>query len=103
VYQLVVSFDAGNWPSSGVLSQMGYHVGKSGLGATARRQILQEVFAVELVATSAETESYIREWGSPKSVKPGSHPVRDVEPLTCTEAISDWESDLAWMRSTYRL
>jgi hypothetical protein len=64
VYRLVVNFDAGEWPSSGVLSEMGYRVGKNGLAPTTRRQILQKVLATELVATSSETETYIREWGA---------------------------------------
>jgi hypothetical protein len=111
VYRLVVSFDAGQWPSSGVLSEMDYHVGKNGLAPTARRQILQKVLEAELVATSPETEDYVREWGAPRSVERRRKIARCIAGFAAgarrktaadmSAAIADWESDLEWFTTTF--
>jgi hypothetical protein len=107
-YRLIVNFDTGEWPAAGVLSQMGYHVGQSGLLPAPRRAILQQVFEVELVAATPESEAYIEEWGSPRSWQ------RFIKMRNClagfshgarrrsgdySEAIGDWESDLEWLTS----
>lgn len=106
--RLIVNFDTGEWPAAGVLSQMGYHVGQSGLLPAPRRAILQQVFEVELVAATSESEAYIEEWGSPRSWQ------RFIKMRNClagfshgarrrsgdySEAIDDWESDLEWLTS----
>ncbi len=105
VHQLVVDFDAGSWPASGVLKELGYKVGKNGLGPLARRQILHSAFTVELVATSADTESYLREWGAPNTRQRAAKIERCLAGFAenarrrdadMAEAIADWESDLAW-------
>ena len=111
-YQLVVDFDTGSWPASGVLSAMGYHVGRNGLAPAARRAILEQAFQVELVAASADAVDYIQEWGSPRSQQ------RLNKMANCligfaraarrrsgdySEAISDWESDLEWLSENCHL
>ena len=111
VQQLVVQFGAVPWPVSGVLSEMGYRVGRSGLAAAERREILRKVFEVELVATSPETENYIREWGTPhsrtrlrKMARCLGGFIEMAERKTkadMSEAIADWKSDLEWLRATY--
>lgn len=111
VYRLVVDFDAGEWPIAGVLSEMGYHVGKNGLTTPIRRQILSEVLEVELVASSPETEDYIREWGAPRSAKRKNKTARCLAGFAAgarrrinadmSGAIADWESDLEWLTRTY--
>jgi hypothetical protein len=88
---------------------MGYHVGRNGLPAAERRQILSQVFEVELVSTSPETEDYIREWGEPHSrYRVGKMTrclggfIKLAERRTTadmSESIADWESDLAWLNS----
>lgn len=107
---LIVNFDAGEWPSSGVLSQMGYHVGQSGLVAETRRAILKRVLSVELVAATPDTLSYIAEWGPPLSRQrlqkmfnclTGFSRAARRRPADCSEAIADWESDIQWLRNTF--
>lgn len=108
--KLLVNFDTGAWPSSGVLSEMGYRVGRNGLAAGARRLILVEALNVELVATSPAADGYVREWGPPSSrhrlqkmVNSISAFARNARRRTAdfSEAIADWESDLEWLRDTY--
>lgn len=64
---LLVNFDTGAWPVSGVLGEMGYRVGRNGLTPGARHEILDEVLAVELVAASHAADTYVAEWGPPSS------------------------------------
>lgn len=108
--KLLVNFDTGAWPSSGVLGEMGYRVGRNGLAEGARRLILAEVLSVELVATSPAAEAYVREWGPPtsrhrlqKMVNSISAFARNARRRTAdfSEAIADWEGDLEWLRATY--
>jgi hypothetical protein len=110
VYRLVVRFDAGVWPSSGVLSEMGYHVGKNGLAPADRRQVLRNVLEAELVATSPETEDYVREWGAPRSATRLGKMARCLAGFAAgarrrnadmSGAIADWESDLEWLVKTF--
>jgi hypothetical protein len=110
--QLVIRFGGGvPWPVSGVLSEMGYHVGKNGLAPAERREILQRVFVVELVATSPETDDYIREWGAPGSTARCSKMAnclkgfieinRRKTTADMSAAIADWESDLQWLTTIF--
>ncbi|UBV13917.1 hypothetical protein [Mycolicibacterium fortuitum] len=105
VHELVVDFDTGAWPASGVLGKLGYKVGKNGLGPTVRRNILRDALMVDLVATTAEAESYLREWGAPNSRQralkierclAGFAELNRHKSADYSEAIADWESDLAW-------
>ncbi|MEX3654815.1 hypothetical protein ABFW14_12100 [Mycolicibacterium fortuitum] len=105
VHQLVVDFDTGAWPASGVLGELGYKVGKNGLGPTVRRNILRDALMVDLVATTAGAESYLREWGAPNSRQralkierclAGFAELNRYKSADYSEAIADWESDLAW-------
>lgn len=107
---LLVSFDTGAWPASGVLSEMGYRVGKNGLIATARHKILEDVLTVELVAASAAANAYVREWGPPASRSRLQKMVNSIAAFArnarrrsadYSEAIADWESDLQWLQVTY--
>jgi len=107
---LLVSFDTGAWPTSGVLSEMGYRVGKSGLIAAARHKILEDVLTVQLVAASAAANAYVREWGRPASRWRLQKMVNSIAAFArnarrrsadYSEAIADWESDLEWLRVTY--
>ncbi|WP_131810521.1 hypothetical protein [Mycolicibacter sinensis] len=109
---LVVNFDAGGRPDPGVLKQMGYRVGRNGLGPARRRSILEKVYAAKLVATSTHPAAHIREWGEPNTraraekierclagfIANARHKGADM-----SEAIGDWEDDLAWLRNRYRL
>jgi hypothetical protein len=108
--RLVVTFKTPDLPNPGVLSQMGYHVGKNGLSATARRAILKEVLAVQLVAPSADSEGYIAEWGPPRSGQRlgkmrnalrGFVNYAQRRDADMSESIADWLSDLEWIDVTY--
>jgi hypothetical protein len=112
VYELVVNFDTGAWPAAGVLSEMGYRVGNTrGLAPNARRAILRDVLNVQLVATSPETEHYLREWGPPGSATRLRKTKRCLggfiagaerkKHANMSAAIADWESDLEWLNTTF--
>jgi hypothetical protein len=84
-------------------------VGKSGLGPDLRRQILRNAMMIELVANSAESEQYLGEWGSPNSRQRAAKIERCLAGFAAgarrrnadiSEAIADWEDDLAWFRAT---
>ncbi|WP_131828840.1 hypothetical protein [Mycolicibacterium conceptionense] len=105
IHQLVVDFETGSWRASSFLKTLGYEVGKNGLGPELRRRILRDALTVELVATTVEAESYLREWGSPNSRQRAARIERHLTWLAdnakrrdadMSEAIADWESDLAW-------
>lgn len=110
VGSLLVDFGGGKWPSSGVLSKMGYHVGRGGLAPAARRQVLRKVVDVVLVGGSRDAEAYIREWGGPRSEMRVQKIARCLGSFASgasrrradlKEAIADWEDDLRWLRRTY--
>lgn len=107
---LIVNFDTGAWPVSGVLGEMGYRVGRNGLTANARHEVLDGVLAVELVAASPAAESYVGEWGPPSSRLRLQKVVNSIAAFArnarrrsadYSEAIADWESDLDWLRAVY--
>lgn len=107
VYKLVVNLDTGSWPSEGVLRELGYKVGRSGLGSVTRRHILRNALSVELVAATTDSESYVREWGSPESEQRAEKIERCLVGFAnnarrrradMSEAIADWEDDLRWFR-----
>jgi hypothetical protein len=63
VETLRIDFDAENpLPAVGVLKEMGYRVGKSGLLPRERREILWRTFRVHLVFGSDCPSDYIRDW-----------------------------------------
>ncbi|MCK0173884.1 hypothetical protein [Mycolicibacterium sp. F2034L] len=108
--KLLVNLDTGAWPTSGVLGEMGYRVGRSGLVDGARKRILAEVLSVELVATSPAAEAYVDEWGPPNSPKRLQKMVNSIAAFArnarrrdadFSEAIADWENDLEWLRVTF--
>ena len=98
-------------PSLGVLKDMGYRAGQSGLLPHQRREVLRRVLFVKLVANSPWTEEYIREWGEPGTYGRLGKTTRVLAGLAriarrkktadMSEAIDDWESDLAWLNETY--
>jgi hypothetical protein len=98
-------------PSSplGILKDMGYRVGKSGLFPHQRREILWRAFRVQLVATSPWTEEYISEWGarcSPARLDKmervlgglASRAARKTR-ADVSEAIRDWTEDQEWLEN----
>ncbi|NDJ91787.1 hypothetical protein [Mycolicibacter kumamotonensis] len=109
---VVVQFNAKGLASPGVLKQMGYQVGRNGDGPSRRRRILESVYEAKLTASSADERDYILQWGPPASrararkmeralagfLRNAKHKNADM-----SEAIADWEEDLAWLRQHYQL
>lgn len=103
--------DPGTLPSPGVLGDMGYRVGKSGLSGYQRREILNRVFRVQLVATSPWTQEYVREWGERctearwnkmRQALYGLNAVaRRRTNADMSEAIDDRQQDLEWLTEDY--
>lgn len=107
---LLVDFRYGTWPSSGVLSKMGYHVGMTGLPAEERREILRKVVNVSLVGTTPRSQAYVRDWGGPRSEMRISKIASSLGAFASlargrrdntTPAVTDWEQDLRWLRRTF--
>lgn len=108
---LDVDFSDGPWPSSGVLSKMGYRVGNNGRPTAERREILKRVEALNLRVASLGAEGYIAEWGQPRSPERRSKIVRCLAGFAAgarrktsadmSSAISDWEDDLKWFTDTF--
>jgi len=104
---LTVRFDTGRWPASGVLSVMGYRVGNNGLPDDERRLILREVFEVELVSGSPDSDDYVREWGEPRSPQRLGKMNRALwgfiklaqrrTSADMSGALADWGDDLDWV------
>ncbi len=61
--ELYIDGDGSLLPAQGILKEMGYRVGKSGLLSHQRRENLRRTFEVQLVSTSGEATDYIAEWG----------------------------------------
>lgn len=109
---LVVNFGSFDSPETGLLRHMGYAVGKTnGLPEGERRRILEDVMGRRLLPASKADEFYLDQWGEPAS------PERLRKTANCiasfvrlkkldvhrdnSAAISDWESDLRWLKGKY--
>ena len=98
-----------NWPKIGILQAVGYRVGDKGLFKNERQKILNEVYKNQLPLV--ESQSYMDEWGFPKSSQrlykiayTIAALVRNAKRKTKADmrcAISEWESDLSWLRDKY--
>lgn len=109
--RLVVDFGDGDWPETGVLKHMGYTVGHHGLVESERRAALETVYAVELVPGSDGADWYIEQWGEPRTARrlqklanclaSFANTKRRSQTRDYSEAIADWESDLAYLKATY--
>jgi hypothetical protein len=96
-------------PAIGILRDMGYHVGKTGLLPRERREILWRTFRVQLVATPW-TKEYIREWGercSPARLDKMDRVLGGLmanakrkTKLDMSEAIRDWNEDQQWLSNS---
>jgi len=92
----------------GVLKEMGYRVGASGVDASERRSILSEVYRDELrLNLSAE---YLAEWGEPETAQRLRKLANTIASLarnmkgrrlTETASIREWESDLEFLRQAF--
>jgi hypothetical protein len=97
-------------PDIGFLKKMGYAVGRSGATVLKRRRILDEVYLRRVPTSFAE--SYRSEWGMPETGKRLQKMAEAIatfarnarqknQRVHMDEAITDYESDLAYLKATY--
>ena len=112
VHKLIVNLDTGKWQTTGVLGALGYHVGKNGIDKRTRRAILTEAVEVNLVAASPEFVDYVKGWGAPKSrqrivkIRDSIRAFAQIRRSTKADyssALTDWDSDLAWLKAKYQV
>ena len=93
----------------GVLSFLGYHVGRKGLPSDKRRSILDYAYNGRLPRVNSE--EYMEEWDAPRT-GPRLHKTanclaaltRNAKKKTgrdMSQAIEEWEEDLAYLKVTY--
>ncbi|VVN47356.1 hypothetical protein [Pseudomonas fluorescens] len=97
------------WIKAGLLSHFGYHVGMSGQPPAARIKILDKLFN-ETLAVHYFDEGYLGEWAKPCSLERLLKMAKTIAALcrnakrssgNFTQAISDWEEDLEYLRRTH--
>ena len=106
-------FNPGELRETGVLAEMGYHVGSRGKGELQRHRILRDAYSGPLPFVFIEGDpDYMKEWNVPKT------PwrlrkiacclaafVRNMKRRSDSEAyiccIREWESDLAWLKQQF--
>ncbi len=94
-----------NSPDRGILSDLGYHVGKNGKVRSVRRQILVQVFSREL--PPFHSRSYMDEWcdpGTPGRLRKLAHSIaafarnaKRRNTANMRRAVTEWESDLRYL------
>jgi len=93
---------------SGVLSALGYRVGRGGLSSEERRRILKKVFSAPSAGLPSIPE--VREWGASRTKDRLSKMANCLasfsrnaqrQPRPPREAIDDWKSDLSWLRGEF--
>lgn len=106
-----ISFVDMTSPETGLLAEQGYHVGKTGVVAEDRRAILRYLMSLQINPKSARDEQYAKQWGrpgSPERLKKLADCLASLAKLRkrnrtrdYSEAISDWESDLDYLKNVY--
>ena len=99
-----------DWPQLGLLSYMGYHVGRNGESTRRRREILARVFEQDPLPRVCSAE-YMEEWGVARSrtrLKKLAETLASLarnekrrNSVSYAEAIRDREEDLAWLEQRY--
>lgn len=95
--------------SKGLLKHCGYEVGENGLPESQRRQILDSVFLERLPFVNGT--AYLSEWGEPSTsrrlqklancIATFARNARRRNSGNLSQAIQDWEADLAYLKRTY--
>lgn len=105
-------FSGKHWHyKEGLLSYVGYRVGRNGVDKQVRQSILDCVFHNEL--PQVDSEEYMRQWDAPKSAARLQKMAESLAAFTRNakrkdffdyrDAIADWESDLSYLwRKYYR-
>lgn len=97
-------------PDTGVLKAMGYTVGRNGKRDGERHRILGRAFKIERLPRVGGT-SHMSEWGASSSearlskmaeaLAAFARNAKRRKGASMSEAIADWESDLAWLKRMY--
>lgn len=93
----------------GLLGFVGYRVGANGVGASQRQDLLDSVYLDQL--PSLNSKEYMSEWGEPstdtrlkkiaESIAAFTRNAKRRNPQLMSVAISEWESDLSYMKDKY--
>ena len=99
-----------DWPQVGLLSHMGYRVGRSGEPTSRRREILAKVFEYDPLP-NVDSADYMKQWGSARSgarlrklaetIASLARNEKRRNSISYLEAIRDREEDLAWLKQRY--
>lgn len=99
-----------NWPKQGLLSYIGYAVGKNGKPLQKRRQLLREVFEAEELP-KVNSQRYMDQWGETRSgtrlyklahsLAAFARNAKRKYPEGLALAIKHWESDLKWLEDNF--
>lgn len=97
------------WQETGLLSSSGYTVGNSGATEITRRKILSNLVEQD-ISLNGFKSSYINSWGKTNSLDRLLKIARTIavlcrnakaSPNNLEKAITEWESDLAFLKDTY--
>jgi hypothetical protein len=104
------SLRAGQWYNEGMLSYLGYRVGRTqGVSDRVRRQILDSVFSGALPPVNGV--HYVQAWGDPSTASRLKKLAQEIAAFVVnakrrkstdlSSAIADWESDLKYLHRQY--
>ena len=98
------------WPKVGLLSYIGYHVGRSGNPSRQRQEILGGIFRDEDLPR-VYSPQYMAEWGSARSstrlrkmaesIASFARLKKRQDLVKFARAINDWEADLEWLKQNF--
>jgi hypothetical protein len=98
-------------PTKGLLSFLGYRVGRNGLSEQERRAILDAVYCEEL--PPVDSSEYMAEWGRPRTGPRLQKLAESIAALTrnakrrrgtdLSTAVDEWEADLQYLRAEHYL
>ena len=99
------------WVTTGILAHFGYHVGRLSQEESERKLCLESILSSSIEKSSDFLcADYVEKWGQPNSMKRLMTLAKTIAALcrnakrssnNCEEAISDWESDLSFLREKY--
>lgn len=94
-------------PGQGLLGYLGYKAGKSGKSTKERRELLRNVFHLNLNPFAhVFPEDYIEQWGTPQSAERLKKIAVSITKfhdnnLRYKEAAKDWRDDLIWLKNEF--
>lgn len=99
--------EADEWPQTGMLSYLGYHVGENGPGESARRAVLDLAYSNTL--PNVNNRAYMAQWGDPNSSQRLRKMAKSIAAFCRNQkrknadalSVREWESDLEYLRVKY--